>query len=454
MPTLLAQVGKPVSTPAPTGVKVRKNIESLTPEELQALRTVFSKMYDISKTSRWGIFDNEGYQYWAGLHGYPPPVRCQHGTPLFVIWHRAYLYFLELEMQKYVPGVALPYWDWTSVQSQNQGMPKAYTDEKLTNDSPNPLYKATIEFTGSDYPETFRNPGSPTDLKRLADLVSIAQTQNDYQSYSPALENPHNGLHGWVGGTMGIIPYAGYDPIFWGHHSNIERFFVEWQASVKLGPPTFIYEDRLGKSSPLKDVVLTPFPVTVGDIWDVSQLGYVYEPSVPDPSKALPMNGSKFNAPLIGLSLTNLEPDPEIISLRLHNVTHPKQSFEVRVFLNQPDANADTPMENNPHYAGSLYFFGHGECRGSAGHCDPEANGRGPFDLRPPHHLTPMPTRNLDVTKTIKRLATSATDATVTLVAVDNQGNPIPKPDIDFDGISLVKESRNQNSDLEMRMSW
>ncbi|MBV9870351.1 MAG: tyrosinase family protein, partial [Frankiaceae bacterium] len=41
------------------------------------------------------INDERGYQYWAGIHGLPLPNSCQHGTILFLPWHRAYLYLFE-----------------------------------------------------------------------------------------------------------------------------------------------------------------------------------------------------------------------------------------------------------------------------------------------------------------------------------------------------------------------
>jgi len=62
-------------------------------------------------------------QWWGGY--------CQHGTVLFPAWHRAYLLRLEQALQS-IPGcsdVTLPYWDECSDDSQNNGIPRALTDE-------------------------------------------------------------------------------------------------------------------------------------------------------------------------------------------------------------------------------------------------------------------------------------------------------------------------------------
>jgi tyrosinase len=410
---------------APSAFTHRKNILDLTAAELAALREAFAKVYQIN--------DERGYQYHAGIHGYPLPVWCQHGNPLFAVWHRPYLYLFEKALQDQVPGVTLPYWDWTAPEAQQNGLPAAYTDQTYRDSSgqnkANPLNQSVITFQGAEFNVTSRDPGSFSTLKTLARMVASAQTKSSYTSYSAALENPHNGLHGFVGGTMGIIPYAAYDPIFWAHHANVDRLFSEWQAAhPSVKPPDNIW-----------NAALTPSGMTTSQIWDMSKLGYDYVGKVTAPRGLLAMSGPKFNAPVASFSLAQIPPAIPKVELRFHKVKHPKNSFEVRVFLNQPDANASTPIEDNPHYAGSLFLFGHGECGGDTGHCEPPVAPRGAFDLRPPSHLTPMDL-SLDASEAVAAAAKSAGAApvTVTLVAVDHKGKQIENPGLDFEGISIA----------------
>jgi len=51
---------------------------------------------------------------------------------------------------------------------------------------------------------------------------------SDYDS----IESIHDTLHGWLGGGghMGNPEYAGFDPIFWLHHCNVDRLYALWQA--------------------------------------------------------------------------------------------------------------------------------------------------------------------------------------------------------------------------------
>ena len=54
-----------------------------------------------------------------------------------------------------------------------------------------------------------------------------------------------------------------------------------------------------------------------------------------------------------------------------------------------------------PNYAGSLFFFGHGECTGAPGHCNPSLEERSEFDRRPGHPLRPR-NYELNVTEALK----------------------------------------------------
>lgn len=66
----------------------------------------------------------EDPKYWGGY--------CNHANVLFPTWHRIYVRKVELALQSIIPGVMLPYWDETSEQSRNEGIPSVLTNEKYT----------------------------------------------------------------------------------------------------------------------------------------------------------------------------------------------------------------------------------------------------------------------------------------------------------------------------------
>jgi tyrosinase len=238
----------------------RRNARTLTAGQLAEFRKAI--------TAAQAIKDDRGYQAWAGIHGLPLPTSCTHNSPLFLPWHRAYLYFFEKTLQDRVPGVTLPWWNWTMRHSD--GLPPAYTVAKDPKGRPNPLRGSPIQKSGRDDPsqtKTTRTPGQdgapplPT-LKQVNDVLALT----DFLDFQSQLEDIHNGIHVWVGGTMSSIGTSAYDPIFWAHHTMIDRIWRLWQLRHPgSGPP-----------AALLNRALAPFPMTVRDTLDMDALGYDY----------------------------------------------------------------------------------------------------------------------------------------------------------------------------------
>src|SRR6202030_3023551 len=115
-------------------VRHRLNIDALTAAQLAAFRAAIAASMKIS--------DERGYNYQAGIHGLPLPISCDiaHGRPIFLPWHRAYLYFFELTLRGQQPDLTLPWWDWTT----NAAIPAAYNNQDV-NGAVNPLYSAKVD---------------------------------------------------------------------------------------------------------------------------------------------------------------------------------------------------------------------------------------------------------------------------------------------------------------------
>ena len=260
----------------------RKNVATLNTADLTDLRAAFNAAY--------GLSDDRGYAFYAGLHGLPLPIYCQHGTPFFLPWHRAYLYFFERALtdalrqvrEDSAGPVTLPWWDWTSAVSHAEGVPVAYLP---TQNGENPLAAGPVTLNMSDLdmvrtnlpgaitegtdPVTVRDPDIPDELPRTQ-TVARALGANTFAGFTTILEGIHNGVHGSVGGAMSAVPISAYDPVFWAHHSMIDRLWYLWQISP------------LGADPPnnLLDRALAPWPMTVRDTLDISKLGYDYAAQV------------------------------------------------------------------------------------------------------------------------------------------------------------------------------
>ena len=123
------------------------------------------------------------------------------------------------------------------------------------------------------------------------------------------------------------------------------------------------------------------------------------------------------------------------IDLLLEGVDHSGISYELRVFLNNPDATATTQRHSDAGYVGSLHVFGHGGCFGEEGHCAIPTRTRGRFDLRPPHPLTPT-NMWLDLTVALAKAAAGADAVTITVVPV-HVTDPDPQATLTFERVSL-----------------
>ena len=197
---------------------------------------------------------------------------------------------------------------------------------------------------------------------------------------------------------------ASFDPVFWPIHANVDRLWWEWQELHPQSLPADL------------DSVLTPWSYTIADTLDASRFGYEYVKS----TFILPVG---LEAP-VGRFVSKPIAIPEAVrggftkaEVRLHRVPQLQRSCFIRVFLNLPDANADTSIED-AHYAGYLAVFGHGPCIGGPGHCEPPLRSPRKFDLRPRSHNTPRNHR-INVSKTARKLlAEGATALQITLVVI------------------------------------
>lgn len=256
----MSPAASPSHAQAPKALRHRRNARRLTRGQLAKFRTAIS--------AAQAIKDDRGFQHWAGIHGLPLPISCTHHTELFLPWHRAYLYLFEKALQDQVPGVTLPWWDWTAKHAE--GIPEIYS-RRRSGGRKNPLHDSPIQASGRARPNqrrTVRSPGAPGALPTRAQVEAVLANR-DFLTFQTQLESIHDGVHMWVGGSMESIATAAYDPIFWAHHSMVDRLWYLWQ----------LRHPGAGVPARLRDRALAPFPLTVRETIDVTALGYDYAAS-------------------------------------------------------------------------------------------------------------------------------------------------------------------------------
>ncbi len=132
------------------------------------------------------------------------------------------------------------------------------------------------------------------------------------------------------------------------------------------------------------------------------------------------------------LPFDRIEPGFRRAEARFEGLRPPLQTYSVRVFADEPNANASTPTEGNPHYLGTQHFYGLGVPDVPPDPSDPYALGRASQSAR-----TQVP---LNITNGLRDYLAQASPHAVpiNLVAVDRNGSEIPEPDLDLEGFSIV----------------
>jgi len=222
--------GIPALADYAVGPAVRRNATAMAATDpiLRGYTRAIQRMRALPDTNPCSWF------YQAAIHGTTDPRNlpswntCHLDASFFWAWHRMYLYWFEriVRKQSGMYDWAIPYWDWTN--PAERALPPAFRI------SGSPL------FDGSRNPPI--NGGTPLSAS-LATGVSNALMLPSYFSTQSGVSGPHGTVHVTIGGNMVTPVTAAQDPIFWAHHSFVDRLWNMWLAQGG------------GRSSPIGDTV-------------------------------------------------------------------------------------------------------------------------------------------------------------------------------------------------------
>ncbi len=207
-------------------VKPRRPATTLSPAEVTKLKNAYAAMRALDTSDP---NDPRGFLRQANIHCF----YCSHTTPgvhwnwRFFAWHRAYLYFHERILGKLIGDLdfRLPYWDWDV--ATHRKLPPAYT---APNASTNPLWNGTrVLQPNVDLPASDVGPSVMTAALSASDFAQFGGTANS----SGIPENaPHGSVHVDVDGDMSSFDTAARDPVFYAHHSNVDKMWSDWNKAT------------------------------------------------------------------------------------------------------------------------------------------------------------------------------------------------------------------------------
>nr|QCX35557.1 Hemocyanin [Lymnaea stagnalis] len=307
-------------------VAVRKNVDRLTDVEIYELRQALKKFQNDKSV--------DGYQAIAEFHGDPgkcpnPTAKdrmacCVHGMPTFPHWHRLLVVQVEDALRRRGSPIGIPYWDWTRPNTKIPDLANdvKYIDPKTKDELDNPFHDAEISFldnnvhTSRDVQKDLSQTPLWGDHTELFDAFLLALEQDNFCDFEVQFEIAHNLIHGLVGGNskygLSSLSYSAFDPIFYIHHSNVDRIWAIWTALQQhRGKPykahcaqSYTYEPLkpFAFSSPYNNNEKTFSHSTPRNVYDYeAELGYAYD-SLEFGGMAIPELDDFINSNLKGRS--------------------------------------------------------------------------------------------------------------------------------------------------------
>lgn len=206
----------------------------------------------------------------------------QHNNGLFLPWHRQQLVHMERIVARLTghDAFAMPYWDW----QEHRFLPSWVCDRE------SPLYErnrargvdeldfAAARWAESPYTAKLASDDFPTFCGKLPEGAGMVEGYG------------HNHIHQLIGGAMKHPRTSAVDPMFWLHHSNVDRVWATWH--VARGRDLYPSDWTARTVTGFVDVEGRPVgELAVGASLETRPLGYDYDRLYPFPVFSVPEPG-------------------------------------------------------------------------------------------------------------------------------------------------------------------
>lgn len=203
---------------------IRKNYQEMTVAEKSALVNAFYQLRTgPDLISDLATFHSDNFNFGNSTR---PDIHFnlpdEPQRQIFFAWHRMQMLELERAMQAIDPRIGIPWWD-------------SSTDQSTTS----PLWAPDFMGQFDNVWALNRNLGGNGPLPNPTTVTAV-QDSSDFLIYSNDMERgaTHRGAHAWIGGAMGT-PLSPRDPVFYLHHTYIDKLWAEWEQ-VHQGESSFI----------------------------------------------------------------------------------------------------------------------------------------------------------------------------------------------------------------------
>jgi len=209
-----------------------------------------------------------------------------HGSAVFIIWHRYYLWTFEQVLRKECGfNRAMPWWD-EAKDAGNYPASDMFSDDRYfghaaVNADGSPICIKSGAFSGLTCNIGPGNSNTPHCLARAysksltsqsnQNFVETCHARTSYADMASCQEyGPHAYGHNGIGGVMSDVSASPSDPLFWMHHSFVDHSYRSWQnRNIPVRTTTINGADKNGRSLNLNYVI------GMGDIRPSVTLGQI-----------------------------------------------------------------------------------------------------------------------------------------------------------------------------------
>lgn len=235
-----------------------------------AIHAVPDEVKDNKLCPNYASFKTDLQIAWNNCTHPQPQMGSDTGSLHFLLWHRMYIAYFEKIVRKLSgkSDFALPYWDY--IDPNYRVMPALLRDKNSS------LYEVARLPALNDGYAVGKAPNEDAEQRKKVDqaldINDLMQTKV-FSVFSNNINSaPHGFMHDYigggfdnysvfnsiyqetkVGGLMSWVPSAGFDPVFWMHHSEIDRIWASWNHS------------SYGEKAPEKALVDHPWPYVFFD---------------------------------------------------------------------------------------------------------------------------------------------------------------------------------------------
>jgi hypothetical protein len=240
------------------GDGIRRNIATVSKAEKERLREAFIKLQQKAFPGDRADPIPGGVTFWFKQDEIHAATHV-HDGPAFLPWHRELCNRLEAMLREQNPDLSLHYWDWNTdpaglfasdfMGSANGDAGDPWLAAGFYDPNADP-FRSDNAFDPNNNPfdpprtlERNKSGGAPSIGSGGLHSDSEILAAKSFPEMRLLLEETHNSIHNYIGGTIGNPHTSFRDPFVFLLHSNVDRLFAMWQ--IAAGHPERLDPNRV-----------------------------------------------------------------------------------------------------------------------------------------------------------------------------------------------------------------